>query len=773
MTTTVAGRRAWPPGTLVDLASTAAVTVAVWLSGLPWLRAVHAPGASVALAAAAVVPVAAAALMGRLGVPAAAAVVAHTALVVSELAVFAGPDPVALGRSLTREPADLLVETLPLTGARSLLAVPLVITAITAVVAGETDARLRRSGIALAAPMLGLAGVWAMTSGAGPLATLVPTALVGAVALGAAARAATVPGGGWRGAAATAAPGTAEPVSGGRGPLRRVSAVVAASAAATAAAGVTVPAALGHRPTATLHRSPPAVTPTITDPVDATATQRAAAEAGASSPALLRVTTDGPSSGYLATSIVDRYDGAAWSFTARFTPTGGAVPDPAAPPLASGADRVVTQVVRVVGPLPTGPLPALDRPVAVRGASVDADPGTGMVLAAAGRPAAYAVTSRAPTVSLAGLPAADGLVQLPTGAPGVALPAGAAPDVAAVVRSLATATGAAPTATVGWLQAVAAVFARLDRRAALTPPGGVSGASSASGTTLASVIDATTVTRVATPEQFATLVAVVARSLGVPARVATGYRLPGAGGPRPVPAGSALVDARDAWTWAEVPVSGVGWVPVDVTPATTSSASPPPPLPASGTPPSTGGAPHPLAVPKATPRSGHALAPPVAVARPRPDRGLAPLEVAAVVAAGSLAGLVVAATAAVGLVAAARRARRRRRRSGDPRRRAIGAWLEVLDVLARAGLRPRRSATAAEVAVEVAAAFGAPVARPVGVVGALAEQAVYSSAALGPAAADRAWAAQSDAVDALADALDRRARLVGLVRPAGSRERRR
>ena len=44
------------------------------------------------------------------------------------------------------------------------------------------------------------------------------------------------------------------------------------------------------------------------------------------------------------------------------------------------------------------------------------------------------------------------------------------------------------------------------------------------GTSLAQVMNAVTVDRAATPEQFATFFAVLARYLGVPSRVVTGFR---------------------------------------------------------------------------------------------------------------------------------------------------------------------------------------------------------------------------------------------------------
>jgi transglutaminase-like putative cysteine protease len=77
---------------------------------------------------------------------------------------------------------------------------------------------------------------------------------------------------------------------------------------------------------------------------------------------------------------------------------------------------------------------------------------------------------------------------------------------------------------------------------------------------------------------FASAMAVMARSLGIPARVAIGF-LPGT----PQPDGSFQVGLRDAHAWPELFFSGVGWVRFEPTPATRTGslpswAAPPPDL---------------------------------------------------------------------------------------------------------------------------------------------------------------------------------------------------
>lgn len=67
--------------------------------------------------------------------------------------------------------------------------------------------------------------------------------------------------------------------------------------------------------------------------------------------------------------------------------------------------------------------------------------------------------------------------------------------------------------------------------------------------------------RAGPPERLATTLAVLARSVGVPARVAAGF-LPGE---RPLLGGRFVVRARHAHMWVEVPFAGLGWQRFDPT----------------------------------------------------------------------------------------------------------------------------------------------------------------------------------------------------------------
>ncbi len=84
-----------------------------------------------------------------------------------------------------------------------------------------------------------------------------------------------------------------------------------------------------------------------------------------------------------------------------------------------------------------------------------------------------------------------------------------------------------------------------------------------------SAIEAFLVSRRGFCVQFASTMAVMARSLGIPARVDVGF-LPG----QQVAPGSYVVRTHDAHAWPELYFSGIGWVPFEPTPAVRTGAAP-------------------------------------------------------------------------------------------------------------------------------------------------------------------------------------------------------
>ncbi len=179
--------------------------------------------------------------------------------------------------------------------------------------------------------------------------------------------------------------------------------------------------------------------------------------------------------------------------------------------------------------------------------------------------------------------------------------------------------------------------------------------------------------------QFASAMAVMARTLGIPARVAVGF-LPGTRGSD----GSYSVSLRDAHAWPELYFGGVGWVRFEPTPATRTGAAPAwtVPLPATALPqPSTTAT---------APAPGHAAtpAPDGGAQQPSATTGTSllvrlwggiPWRVVGVLA------LLLLALAAPRFAAAAVR-RRRWRRATTPQGRAEAAWDELHDRLSDLGV---------------------------------------------------------------------------------------
>lgn len=728
------------------------LAAAVFAAASPLLTAYRVPGTlgwlAVAAAGPVVVTVLAAALLrvgpaGRFGLSA--------AVVVLALLLAAGSHPSAVARAVGHGPAWLVSETLPLTGGRILLAAPIVLVSTTGSVAAEMEVRrLARPAdppVGLA-PVVLLFVVSTVVASAAPvrLSWSGPALLVLATAYAALSR---VPGG--------QISATLRPAATGLAAICVVAAVLAAVAGPVGLRG----------PGGTVHRSPPAVAVPIVDPVDVMGARREAAGPAAGAP-LLEVTLEEPFDGYLASAVLAGYDGNAWQFSSDFLPTGGRVPAP--PGSVPGTDGVpVTAKVDITGHLPIPMLPAPDRPVLVEGAAVAADATTGMLLAEQAGRITYEVKSRAPLVTLDDLPPGSGN-PIATESPGaeaadLELPPATSSDLATAARFTASLTGMAPAPTVSFLQAVLHALQTHESRfvapAPSRPEAGQGTDVPASGTALSEVLEAVTVDRVATPEQFATFFALVARYLGVPARVVTGFRLTAAPAAGPVPAGHYAVTARQAWTWAEIPLAGLGWTVADPTPATTSSVVSPP---QSVRAPTTTLPSRPTTLASGSPAGAvHALAAPVTrrKAPARPGGRLAPALFAAGIAVAALAGVPAQA-------AARRKVRRARRNRGGSRSRAVGAWWELLDGIGRYGLAPRPGATASEVAREVGDSFGADVTSLVTAVGVVADRALYCTSQPVPEeAVEKAWSAQRQVTRAVARGADRRQRLSAAVRVGG------
>jgi hypothetical protein len=756
---------ATPLAAAETLALPAALAAATLLAATPWLHSFDVRGTTGLLVVAAWAPVVVGTLLIRVWrqPPAVSYSVSAVCLLLLLVAV-AGMHPSEIWRSLVDSPNRLLTETLPLGGPRVTLAVPLVLTWTCGAAATELVMRSRRGDSAMAA--IGLAvpvgcfvlayAVGASRPGrsevAGPL--LLVTLVLVAVLRHVSQVAAIQPAASGPALEEDARPVTWKPGAAG--------ALTAASLAVALALLVPNLPSMSGTP-ASFNRAAPLTTAVVIDPVDAMALLR---DSKPSRP-VLHLVTDRPSSGYLAMAILDHYDGGIWRFNTTFEPTGGRVPSAPAgspAPIPGAPVANIGQRATVLTPLPLPLLPVLDRPVRVRGVNATVDGATGMLLsrAAASRAGTYSVVSAAPIMTLGAVPPGDGVgtaagLTSPATAADLAVPAGSQAAVGKALSFLSTISGRRPAPTVGFLQAgIDSLHADEGWIDPTAPPTGKHSLSATKpgGTSLAEVISAVTITRSATPEQFATFLAVTARYLGVPARVVTGFRAESTSSPTVLPAGDHVVTNRQAWTWVEIPVSGLGWVVADPTP---DQRVPAPMLPPESAQPAQAqpSPPQANAVPANRITGGHAVAKPAPI-NLRASHHFSAWLLALIVAAGAA---LVAALVGPAVAAGRRLSRRRARRRGDAPALAVGAWLEVLDSLQQAGMVAGAGATSAEVAAEAGRHFGPEVAAPIQDVGDLAERAVFCHRAPPDEDdADRAWVTQRTVRRTVHRDLDRRGR---------------
>ena len=729
-----------------------AAAAGTFIASMPWLRAYQVSLAPLLLLLSAVAPVLISVVVSRsLRFAAGVSYAASLTGLVALLSVSNEFDFSSVWNGLVHVPAQLLTETLPLAGGSYLMAAPIVLTWLCGALSAELLVRpVSPSAFGPGVPVVFFVLAFAATTSAPAGPTIAEGAgLFGALVVGALARQGLIDA-----QVAHAEAGVAG-VAGGEGPsarragrrygsLRRAVSGIAMAAllVAALAIGVSRVPGLVNKPAA-LTRSTKLLSATVVDPLDALASLRSS-DPAAPPRLLFKVQVERPWSGYLSLAVLDNYDGDIWTSSATFRPTGGRVPSSATASPNEPASQIVLQRYTLQRPTGLPFLPAMDRPVEVDGLSVDADASTGMLAASPSLPASYSVLSRVPAATARGVGIAN-LIGLGTAVPGgdsavyTELPAGSVSDVAAAVRFAVSLTGLAARPSLGFLEDVD--FSLRDRERRVVPPrstGPLSNPAALAGTSLAQVMNAVTVDHAATPEQFATFFAVVARYLGVPVRVVTGFRAPSAAGASaPLPLGRYDLTNRDAWTWDEVPVVGYGWVVVDATPVLTTAD---PSAPSEQV----------KAVPRAQAKqatalpgkgAAHAIAKPVNVKLTLPLHLDWPLVFGAGVPAAIILALLIG---GLGVPALRRRLRRlARHRLDDPALLAAGAWLELLDGLSRLGVEVPSSATSTDVAIQVADRFGEDLAPAVELVGTLADQALYSTELpVDPESARAAWESQ-------------------------------
>lgn len=742
-----------------SLLEPALVAVVASLTGLAF-RPVFAPEPVVSLAVGgAVAAVAVSTLAARVARwPASAAALASLAAapaVLAALAWRAAPTPstwVDVARAVTAAPSRILSAPLPAPDRPELLVLVAASAWVTAHVAAELAARTRAplAPLAPVAPALAvplLLGVGGPRPGAAIVGGL--AVACGALTLVRASALPSVPGPergrwpgrgrggrGWSGSS-TSTPGPASgQAPGGRGTAmaaaagaRRAPAVLAGPGARAARrrrllsalimvgvaglvpalAGDTLPFAAGEA------RVDPRGRVTDTAPQLRSPLVEVSAQRLAPAPEVA-FTARGPAGIELwRTAVLDEYDGASWRSSGVYEPVGSRLPEATAPGQGPPATVEVT-----VGALDAPFVPLPGRAVRVDGVEGRFDTATGVLLA--DEPlddgTAYTVDAAVGRPSDADLDAAErdrhgadaAVARRPV--PGAV----ALSEVAGAQATTRTA-GMTGTADVRQLRALQEFFADQGRfRLATSPVGGLSlrhltsfvGTAAQGGVSEGSI------------EQFAAAYAVMARTLGYPTRVAVGYRtLEGSGG-------AYEVENRDAFAWAEVKLTGVGWVPFVAAPVTSEEAPPPPPqtapVPATTTPPP------PSSLPDARPDDA-----PRQTVRADEGGGSPPWVAVVLVVAG------LAVVAGVAWAPVVRARRRRRRRRGAPAISIDGAWRETVDGLAAYRYPVTRAMTAPEVLAVAADYAGAAVPGAAGELARLANDARYGPGAPPPEAAGEAW----------------------------------
>ncbi|HEY3737219.1 MAG TPA: transglutaminase domain-containing protein [Jatrophihabitans sp.] len=731
--------------------------IASLLSATPWLRSFPADVMLGPLFGAAVLSVLLPVVFGRMGVRSlwATALLDIVVFVLYELiVVLHDPSGIhALLSGVYRGPSQVLSYALPLLSPRSLMVSPIALTWIVGAVAGECVARrwtapvmhggfLVSFALAYAATVRGTSTVSdALLRREAPLAAVLLLALM-------LLRAAQT----WTQQDSDAEATQADGVL----PLRGV---YAGSAIAVVVAFIAYAIAQNTAPSAeptTPQREPAVNSSEPVSPVSFIAGLRPASQSTPGTD-LFTVRTDGASTGYLEIANLDYYDGSGWSFDRTFRPSGGVL-QPDTDTSLAGSSGTVTQTYRLGSSALVGKpwMPYLYRAEKVDGIGVSTDTGSGMIVPARSLAAgeSFAVRSTAPVHTFTSVPAtaspdtltATTNVQLPgslnatlstvvsTFSQEIGVPSTPAlPFLAALQRQLqqnyslpgaATTTAAAPSPSPTVSPSGAPTAMPVSSPA---PPGARAGSTSFADVA-ASILGAN---RSGTPEQYATLVALVARELGVPARIATGFRVPTSGGV--LAAGSYTVTTKDAWTWVEIPVMGEGWVVLDAAPGQYGNAPVQPTEGATTAP-----------VPTATPTQdsaviskgdGNAVAPHSSVPSGHSSTGLIVLIVIVAVVALVILGV-------IGWLMRKPLRVRRRRRAADPRTQVLGAWAESIDLLSESGLFDLDVLTSAEIASVAAERFGASGGSAARFLGAQANVAVYSPrTALAERDAEDAWEA--------------------------------
>lgn len=369
--------------------------------------------------------------------------------------------------------------------------------------------------------------------------------------------------------------------------------------------------------------------------------------------------------------VLDRFDGSEWTSAAEYTPTGSRIPS--ADTDGTDATDVGAELVQQIEiqNLDSLWLPAAPRPSRLEAVptGVTVDPAGDLLVPAGDHPGlAYTVVSAVPQY-----PASQLRDAVPAADPADLVLPGTVPAVISGTARAAVSGAAFPYQQAEQL----AGYLRGHEKADPTAP---------SGHSYGHLAYFLGTSHRGTSEQFATAFAVMARTLGLPTRIAVGFAVPAAA------SAAVPVTGADALVWPEVDFAGLGWVPFFPTPAGTAQA-------AAGALPVGESA----ARQAADSKLGSVTVPQAAVQR-RPAAESAPAAGASTAptsgvplwwwACAALAGIVLA-YASVSLGGPGVR-RTRRRRIREPGRAVLAAWHEAVELLALLGLPQAGRGTSAQ-----------------------------------------------------------------------------
>ncbi|MCX4907408.1 DUF3488 and transglutaminase-like domain-containing protein [Streptomyces sp. NBC_00878] len=490
--------------------------------------------------------------------------------------------------------------------------------------------------------------------------------------------------------------------------------------------------------------TPPTVRPQSTSPLD-----QVAAWMRNGDEKVFTVRTSGAAPGNYRLAVLDRYDGTTWTSGAGLTRTGGRVP------AEKGADPGRTKTLEqrfTVQSLPGIWLPAADRPSSVsapEGTSLSVDPDSGVLSTGVAVPRgfAYTATSHLPGYDAERLRYAataddPALVKLPgVDAAGQPIPSVRSfRKIAEQVTQGSTRPYERAVRLADWLRTTYGF-----------DPGALP------GHTYRSLEFFLADGGRGTSEQFAASFAVLARALGLPTRVAVGFR-PGTR----TGAGTWQVRGRDVLAWPEVKFAGVGWVPFHPTPG---EAAP------SGS--SAGTAEQPEEHQKAgeeTAEPARPSTPPRTPDEAAPATGGAPGSGLPIWLTVPLALLLLTTAYVLYALWLPHNRRSRRRNDPDERRRVLGAWQQIIERLTEIGLPATGAHTAQEIAAFGAERVGDTAGLRLPALATLVNEVEYAGRRPDTTAAASAWAdcdALEKAVDQTArHSIPRRTRLLRLLRAA-------